>query len=110
VAVEAVSDVSDRRAAGVEYHARALRAATVGAPVFGAPTLDLRRVSKGVFRGDGAGHHAMAWSLAEGFDPRCETRDLDPIRRAYSAGVKGLLATRVPLAMGPPFAPSTAGR
>jgi hypothetical protein len=62
--------------------------------VVSAATLDLPRVSKGEFWGDGATYYAMAWSLAEDLDLRYEARDLERVRREYPSGPQGLFLKR----------------
>jgi hypothetical protein len=94
VAVEAADEVHNRTPAGGERRARVALAATVLALVVGAATLDLTRVSKREFWGDGATYCAWAWSLAEDFDLRYEARHLDRIRREHSSGVQGLFRKR----------------
>ena len=73
---------------------RVVLAAAAVILVVGTALVDLPRLSKGEFWGDGATYYGMAWSLAEDFDLRYEARDLERIRREYPSGPQGLFLKR----------------
>ncbi|MGE5126788.1 MAG: hypothetical protein ACM3PV_10885 [Betaproteobacteria bacterium] len=73
---------------------RPLLALVALALVAGALALDLPRVSRGEFWGDGATYYAMSWSLARDLDLRYDAADLERVRREYPGGPQGLFLKR----------------
>ncbi len=90
MALERERKAAAEPAAGGERPARLALAAVTLALVGLGLGVDLPRVSKGEFWGDGATYYAMAWSLASDLDLRYEAKDLARALAEYPRGPQGL--------------------